>query len=252
MQSLKIIKPNEFDPSKIVISDLIQSKFSEDEICGFLQYDTTDKLFFKIIEPIDIKCIKLFKDDKNFLFLQIMFSNNNKGSAEIFEKILLPFDEFNNSSIQKKKFRCKNGSFISKLDYLPVVQSNIITTKSTNYNELNIVEQITLDELEKLIHSKNNHVEHIMNCNIGIDMHFSTNDTPVFDTTFFLINEHTKNKPIQININSIDELHDYLFNLSKNNISLRLLIEFSRFWVSKSNKTCGYNIKCRQICIMHS
>lgn len=235
---ISTIKPNQFEINNLSLSSLIKSKFSPHEYCAFLKYQykndsVGEKLFICTTKMVlnNTNIIQLVKDDKGYLYFTI---TNNEHTKDLFDNLIIPFDNFNNKQInlnKTKKTFSYLGIKISGLKYIPLIE--------TIYN-LEHDQQFSLSLSQK--HEKINFepkFKNIVKIAFGMDI---VNEKYNLTTSFFAV---TSGKPEEIKINNENDLKTYLASGE----SFQFLIEISRFYISELNNTCSYNIKCLQMCI---
>jgi hypothetical protein len=144
--------------------------------------------------------------------------------------VLIPFDKFNKNDL--------NNVQSAKSRYISVIQLN------NSSDELDAIKHITLLEINKMFPAGKKQ-NHIYSANVGIDMHLSSGENPIIDATFYVIDKKSGSTPKKVIISSEEDLNKYIYGKE----SIRLLIEISRLWMSISKETCGYNIKCHQMCV---
>lgn len=213
-------------------------------------YDTTNKQqgrFIVLSKPITIRKgsgiarpnAKWGTTDNDCMHFWLAHDVDDEGINELFEKVLLPLDNYHIKKIKTEK----NADFvhvITKSGEKQKLQKNIIYEKSI----------ILFDDIEN---SKRTYGSIKIRFDVEYDVNIKHNEPKKIKTKLFLTKSDGTRRDQSEPIETLDDIRKYFVR----NCKAQFVLEINKFWVDinqrglvKKEHKCGYTIKCREIIIL--
>lgn len=186
------------------------------------------------------------KTDKQCMLIWIPLSGDDDGANNLYEKVVVPMDEFLEESINNAG---DNQTLISRFDPKKKVMQPMKLLKYISFvNEY--VHDDDGDDTNN--HSQNKPVMKRMKVDIATS--WTGDDSKVGDikTKVFIRDPRDPDSNLEVSVKSLDDMRQHLVW----NCTAQFVLEFNKFWVSKEKDKsvgmkykCGLKTKCLQLLI---